>query len=104
MGDNKQYTIQVKGTAYRFQPIPLGDIEKVNLVLHMNASPMKSFKMLTRVISESAGPDQWDALTDLLIESQVTLDEITSQIFSKICKRQMKDMKDAKAETAADVE
>lgn len=101
MDDDKRYTVQIKGTAYRFRPIPFEDIERVNLVLNMNASPTKSFKMLTRVVSESAGVEQWDVLTDLLIEKKVELREITSDVFSKVVKRQLKDLK---SETPADGE
>lgn len=101
MGDEKQYKIQIKGTAYTFKPIPFEDVERVNLVLNMNASPMKTFKVLTRIMSESAGPEQWDVLTDLLIDKTVDLNEITGEVFSKIVKRQLKDRK---AETAGDDE
>lgn len=101
MGDDKQYTIQVKGTAYRFKPIPPEEIERVNVILNMNASPTKTFRMLTRVMAASAGPEQWDELTDLLIEEKVALNEITGELFSKIVKRQIKERK---TETADDAE
>lgn len=91
MGDEKYYTIQIKGTAYRFRPLPSDDVTRLLLVLNMGASPAKSFKALSRVLAESAGPEQWDAITDRLIDKELTIPEVTSDIFKKIVSRQAKD-------------
>ena len=91
MGDEKYYTIQIKGTAYRFRPIPGDDVTKLLVVLNMGASATKSIKALTKALAISAGPEQWDAITDRLINDELTLTEATVGILEKLVKRQSKD-------------
>lgn len=88
MGDNKRYTIQVKGTAYRFQPIKNEDYERVALVKSLSADGTKLIKAVTRVLANSAGPEAWDELTDRYIDGEITLKELTVDVFEKLVKRQ----------------
>lgn len=104
MGDDKQYKIQVKGTAYTFRPIPDKDIEMILMISKMSVSEFKILKALTRVLETSAGAEQWDKLTDLLINHDVTIKELTLGIFEKIVKRQRKDSSPAEAASADDDE
>jgi hypothetical protein len=90
MGDETKYKIQIKGTAYTFAPIPSEDISKVVTIISLSVTPEKTAKLLTRVLAASAGPQQWDEITDLWLTDRATLREITIDIFEKILKRQGK--------------
>lgn len=91
MGDDKYYTIQVKGTAYRFQPIPDDDLERVGMIFNLSVSNQKVLKALTRTLAASAGEEQWDQITDRYVAKEITLQEMTSGIFSRLVERQKKD-------------
>lgn len=91
MDDDKRYTIQIKGTAYRFKPISSEDLSMVVMVLNMGASQTKALKALSKVVSNSAGPEQWDALTDRLIASEVNIEEITVGVVKRLIERQKRD-------------
>lgn len=97
MGDEKYFTVQIKGTAYRFRPIPTAGLTLLGLVVNMSASQEKILKALTKVLSESAGKEQWDAITDRLIAGELGIEDITGNLLKTIIKRQGKD----KAEPAA---
>jgi hypothetical protein len=102
MGDVKQYIIQVKGTAYRFQPIPPQDYERVALVQSLSADGLKTVKAVTRVLANSAGTEAWGQLTDRYIDGEITLKELTVDIFGKLVKRQQADEKKTKADSSDD--
>jgi hypothetical protein len=87
MGDETYFTIQVKGTAYRFKPIPPDDLAMVMTVVNMGASQSKSLKALGKVLADSAGPEEWDAIADRLVAREIEPAEL-SQIFREIMKRQ----------------
>lgn len=91
MGDEKHYTIQIKGKAYRFRPLPTEDLERVIMIRNMNVSEMKTIKALTRVLATSAGPEQWDEITDRYVAKEVELTDFTVDVFQKLIKRQDKD-------------
>jgi len=91
MGDDKYFTIQIKGTAYRWRPIPSDDLAKIIVVMNMGASSQKSLKALMKVLAKSAGPEQWDAITDRYIDGEIELAEYTNDVLRKILKRQDKD-------------
>lgn len=90
MGDDKYYTIQVKGTAYRFEPMPPEEMAKFAIVANMGASPTKTIKVLTHVLGKAAGPEQWDAITDRLINDEIVMKDLVD-LFGKLVKRQNKD-------------
>lgn len=87
----KYYTIQVKGTAYRFAPIDAKAFETLVMVNNMSASPMKAVKALTQALAKSAGPDQWDEITDRLLAGELEARDVTVTLLEKILKRQAKD-------------
>lgn len=91
MGDDKYYTVQIRGKAYRFKPIPDDDLERAVIVLQLNASDLKSIKGLTKALANSAGPDQWDEITDRYVAGEIKLTEFTSDVFKKLLKRQRDD-------------
>jgi hypothetical protein len=99
MGDETYFTIQVKGTAYRFRPIPPEDLAMVMTVVNMGASQAKSLKALGRVLGDAAGAEQWDAISDRLIAREIMPAEL-SEIFREVVKRQNEDPA-PKAKTAA---
>jgi hypothetical protein len=101
MGDEKYYTIQIKGTAYRFRPIPPKDYERVALVQSLSTDSLKVVKAVTRVLANSAGPESWDTLTDMYLEGDLTLQELTVDLFQKLVTRQSKDGKSAKKTAGA---
>lgn len=100
MGDEKYFTVQVKGTAYRFRPIPSDDLAMVLFVTSMGATETKAIKAVTKVLATSAGAEQWDALTDRLIAGEVTIKEVSVSLLEKIVKRQKKDETAATADDA----
>ena len=87
MGDDTYYTVQVKGTAYRFKPIPQDDLAMVLTVANMGASQVKILKALNKVIGDSAGAEQWDQITDRLIAGEIKPAELYD-LFRNIMKRQ----------------
>ena len=91
MGDEKQYTIQIKGTAYRFKPLPPDGIERLMMVMHLGVSNSKVVRALTRVLAESAGPEQWEAITDRYMNGEILVQDFTTTVFEKLIKRQAKD-------------
>jgi hypothetical protein len=91
MGDEKQYIVQIKGTAYKFKPIPTDDLSMIAFVINMNATGGKTLQALTRVLATSAGEEQWDAITDLLIAKKVTMEEVTVKLLEKIVGKQRKE-------------
>ena len=91
MGDEKYYTVQLKGTAYRFQPLPPEDVTKLVTALHLSLPGQKIVKALTRVLAASAGAEQWDAITDRYMADEIELNEFTVQLFERLIKRQDKD-------------
>lgn len=103
MGDEKYFTIQVKGTAYRFRPMPPEDVERVVLVQSLSVDSTKTIKVLTRVLKNSAGDDAWDELTDRYINGEITVQELTIDVFRKLAKRQGDAEKKAKAKSEAPV-
>lgn len=88
---SKYYTIQIKGTAYRFAPIPTDDLERLIMVMNMNAGALKTVKAVTSALKAAAGAEQWDAITDRLISKELELTDVTSELLKKIMKRQGKD-------------
>jgi len=91
MGDEKYYTIQVKGTAYRFRPVPDDDIARVVAVANMGASPVKPLKMIMKTLATSTGPEQWDAITDRLIKGELSVEDVSGKLFKKLIDRQKAD-------------
>jgi sulfite reductase beta subunit-like hemoprotein len=87
MGDDTYYTIQIKGTAYRFKPIPENDLAMVLTVANMGASQVKILKALNKVIGDSAGVEQWDTITDRLIAGEIKPAELYD-VFKAIMARQ----------------
>lgn len=95
MGDEKLFSVQIKGTAYKFKPIPKEGLTLLMLVMNMGASQTKILKALTKVLGESAGPEQWDAITDRLIDGEVSIEDVSSSLLKTIVKRQTKAEADA---------
>ena len=91
MGDSKYYTIQIKGKAYRFLPLPTADLERIIMIRNMNVAETKVIKALTKALSASAGPEQWDEITDRYVAGEIELVQFTSDVFQKLIKRQDKD-------------
>lgn len=91
MGDEKYYTVQLKGVAYRFQPLPSEDVKRLGVALHLSLKGAKMIQALTRVLSESAGETQWDAITDRYLAGELELEEFTVRLFERLFKRQVKD-------------
>jgi hypothetical protein len=87
MGDETYFTIQVKGTAYRFKPIPPDDLAMVMTVVNMGASQTKSLKALGKVLADSAGPEQWDQIADRMVLREIPPAQL-SEIFKAIIERQ----------------
>jgi len=91
MDDVKYYTVQLKGVAYRFTPLDPEDVKKLVTALHLNLTGAKMVKALTKILAESAGVEQWDAITDRYMADELELDDFTVRLFERLIKRQDKD-------------
>lgn len=104
MDDEKYYTIQIKGIAYRFRPLPPEDLERVMMINSLNVGHTKVVTVLTRVLKTAAGDEQWDALTDRYVAKEISLSDLTVDVFRKLVKRQGKDAPAVDADDDADEE
>jgi len=91
MDDVTHYTIQIKGTAYRFAPLPTDDIKRIMVMSQLDPTGLRSFKVLAQALAASAGPEQWGAILDRYVAREVTEAEITSAVFGRLIKRQNAD-------------
>ena len=103
MGDEQKYfTVQLGGKAYRFKPLPDDDFERTVAVSNMGASPVKVLKVMMHVLGRSAGEEQWDEITDRLIAGELTTAQVSYKLFETITQRMVKAKKSAKAEPGAE--
>lgn len=84
----KTFKIQFKGTAYTFAEIPADDYTTLTVVLNMHASPLKAASSLFKVLSASAGADQWDKITDRFVAREVVVEDFV-KLFETILKKQI---------------
>lgn len=91
MGDEKYYTVQIRGVAYRFEPLPVAEVKRLMTAIHLSLSGTRLIKALTRILSESAGTEQWDAITDRYMAGELDLEEFTTGLFGRLISRQDKD-------------
>lgn len=87
MGDEKFYTIQVKGTAYRFRPLPADDITMVVTVLSMGVGLRHSLQALSQPLSASLGEEQWAEFVSRMVTKELTAADLT-KAFETLLKRQ----------------
>lgn len=100
MGDEKYYTVQVKGTAYRFRPLEPASLERIALVQSMSVDQAKMIKAITRSLAEAAVGDSWDKLTDRWMAKELTTEESTVGILKVLIDRQKADEKKSKVKSA----
>lgn len=100
MDDDKTFTVQIKGTAYVFKAIPPEDMELIGVMSSLSVSNAKYVKLLTRVLADSAGSEQWDAITDRLISKEISIQEMTVQPFKALTEQQVADKPSAAKKTA----
>lgn len=92
MGDEQKYfTIQVKGEAMRFAPIPTDAAVMVQTLVSMGAGQNKILKGLMSVLEESSGEEQWDRLTDRVVSREVSLEDIMN-VFKRLTERTAKNV------------
>lgn len=91
MGDEKYYTVQLKGTAYRFAPLPADDVKRLLTAMHLNLTGARLIKALTRLLAVSAGEEQWGQITDRFMAKELELEEFTVRLFERLIRRQDKD-------------
>jgi hypothetical protein len=90
MDESKRYTIQVKGTAYRFAPLDLEHLGRVELLNHMDVSPSVTVKAVMGLLKRSLGDAEWDALATRFVSGDVPLTELKT-VLEKLAKRTAKD-------------
>lgn len=91
--DTRVFKIQIKGTAYEFRPIPEDSLTRVHMMGSLSVSQLKVVKTLTAALAESAGPEQWDAITDRYGAGEVTEREITIDLYRSILERMSEETK-----------
>lgn len=91
MGDDKQqyFTIQVKGEAMRFTPISSDDSIMVQTLVAMEAGQSKIFRGLMRILKDASTEEQWDRLSDRVVNRELALPEIMN-IFKRLTERTVK--------------
>lgn len=99
MGDEKFYTIQVKGTAYRFRPLPDDDLNMVVTVLSMGVGLQHSLLALSRPLSASLGGEQWGDFIRRMVAKELTAADLT-KAFETLLKRQTAAPKSATRKSA----
>lgn len=107
MGDEQKYfTVQLGGKAYRFRPLPEDDFERVVAVSNMGANNIKVLKVMMHVLGRSAGEEQWDEITDRLISGELTTAQVSYKLFETLTNRMVKARakKSASASVPADAE
>lgn len=96
MDDTKTFKIQIKGTAYQFAPLDLEAVGSLSVIMAMQPSPQVILKAAFKPLRAAADPADWDALTDRLVDGEVTVDDITDAM-KKLTERTVKHLKDAEA-------
>lgn len=89
MDDDTYFTVQIKGTAYRFQPFTEVDITMVQTLSAMGASTPQVVKALMDTLSASAGDEQWQALIGRVAAREVDISDLMSA-FKRLVERQGK--------------
>lgn len=92
MGDepSKYFTIQVKGEAMRFTPIPDDEAKMVATLVAMDAGQSKIFKGLMAVLRRASSEEQWERLSDRVVSLDVRLEDIMN-VFKRLTERTRKD-------------
>jgi len=89
--DAKYYTIQIKGTAYRFTPVTSEDVLTIQTLSSMGAGTAVYVKALMDIMSASVGDEQWKALIDRVAAREVRYDDLFGA-FKRLAERQGKDL------------
>ena len=88
MDDEQRYfKIPVKGTTYTFTPIPNEDVERAVVIFEMKISPFKKMKAITNALQPRLSEEEWEKLTDRLVEGEIGIVELT-ETFHEIIRRQ----------------
>ena len=93
MDDNKYFTVQVKGTAYRFHPFTEEDLSKVQTLSLMGAN-VEMVKAAMTMVSVSVGPEQWAAIIKRVSSGEVVLEDLVS-VLKRVTERQVKEAQSA---------
>ena len=93
MDDNKYFTVQVKGTAYRFRPFTEKDLSKVQTLSLMGAT-VEMVKAAMTMVSVSVGPEQWAAIVKRVSDGEVVIGDLVS-VLKRVTDRQVKEAQSA---------
>lgn len=90
MDETKRYTLQIKGTAYKFAPLDLEEVGRLQILSQMNVSDKLTVKSTMGLLKTSLGEAEWDALAMRFVSGEVPLTEL-KPVFEKLMKRTLKD-------------
>lgn len=93
MDENKRYTLQIKGTAYKFAPLDLEAVGRLRIMSQMNVSDNLTVKSTMGLLRTSLGDEEWDALAMRFVSGEVPLNEL-KPVFEKLLKKTLKDAQD----------
>lgn len=96
MDDTKTFKIQIKGTAYRFAPLDLEAVSSISVIMAMQPSSQVLLKAVFKPLRTAAVPEDWDALTDRLVDGELKFDDFMD-VMKKLTERTAKHLKDAEA-------
>lgn len=96
MGDEKYYTVQVKGQAYRFRPLDPTSLERIMLVQSMTSDQSKILKAISLALSEASVGESWAKLFDRWLTKEIATTEITVDLLKTLIDRQKADEKKPK--------
>lgn len=102
MGDEQKYfTIQVKGEAYRFTPVSEDDSVMIQTLVSMGAGQNKLLKGLMRILRDASTEEQWDKLSDRVVDREISLPEMMGA-FKRLSERTAKATKGSPESTDAE--
>jgi len=101
MDDTRHYTVQIKGTAYRFKPFAADDLERVQTLSLMGAGT-EMIKAAMDMTSTSLGEDQWAAIIARVQAKELVITDIVSAM-KRVAERQGKEPKGAPVGGGLDV-
>jgi hypothetical protein len=101
MDDETYFTVQVKGTAYRFRPFETAELTKIQTLSLMGAHA-QMIKAAMDMVSASVGPAQWDALVGRVSAGELVLEDIVGAM-KRVADRQGKQEKRTPGSKGLDV-
>lgn len=87
------YKTQIKGVTYSFTPFSEDDLSLVAELSLIGASGVTHIRQAMKLMEAASEPEQWQALTDRLVNREVRLDDLANA-FKKLFERQLNEQRE----------